>query len=50
MIEDMIGSFRFYKDQDDYENEIFPVRGSAHVRTKVILAGKCDSHRHFYEF
>ena len=44
----MIGSFRFYKDQDNYENEIFPVqRMSAHVRTKVILAGKYDSHRHF---
>jgi len=46
MIEDMIESFRFYKDEDDYENEIFPVGSSAHVRTNVILAGKCDSHRH----
>ena len=41
MIEDMLGSFGFYKDEEDHENEIFSVRRmSAHVRTKVILAGK----------
>ena len=39
MIEDLIETF-----YDEDEN--FPVRSSAHVRTNVILAGKCDSHRH----
>ena len=39
MIEEWIETF-----YDEDEN--FPVRSSAHVRTNVILAGKYDSHRH----
>ena len=38
-------SFRFW-DEDDYENEIFSILSSARAWTNVILAAKCDSHRH----
>ena len=43
----VLGSFRF-NDEDDHEklNEIFAILSGARVRTNVILAGKCDSHRH----
>ena len=34
-----------FEDEDDYENEIFPILSSAHVRTNVILAGKFGSRR-----
>ena len=39
-----LGSFRF-EDEDDYENEIFPILSSAHARTNVILEGKFGSRR-----
>ena len=38
-------SFRC-KDEDDNENGVFPILSTAHARTNVILAGKCDSNRH----
>ena len=41
----VLKSFRF-KDEDDYENEIFSILSGARARTNVILAGKCDSHRY----
>ena len=34
-----------FEDEDDYENEIFPILSSAHARTNVILAGKFGSRR-----
>ena len=37
-------TFRF-EDEDDYENEIFPILSSAHAQTNVILAGKFGSRR-----
>ena len=40
----VLESFRF-KDEN-YENEIFSILSGARARTNVILAGKCDSHRH----
>ena len=36
--------FRFW-DEDDYENEIFPILSGEPARTNVILAGKCRSRR-----
>ena len=35
---------RFYVEDD--ENEIFSILSSTRARTNVILAAKCDSHRH----
>ena len=40
----VLESFRF-KDKN-YENEIFSILSGARARTNVILAGKCDDHRH----
>ena len=37
-------SFRF-EDEDDYENEFFPILSSARARANVILAGKFGSRR-----
>ena len=41
----VLKSFRF-KDEDDYENEIFSILSGARALTNVILAGKCDSRRY----
>ena len=40
----VLESFRF-KDKN-YEKEIFSILSGARARTNVILAGKCDDHRH----
>ena len=42
----LIESFTF-SDDDDYEYEIFSILiRIEHMRTNIILVGKCDSHRH----
>ena len=41
----LIESFTFW-DEDDYEYEIFSILSIEHMRTNIILVGKCDSHRH----
>ena len=41
---DTLDSFRFY-DEDDYDNGIFSILGSARGQTNVILVGKCGSRR-----
>ena len=41
----LLESFRF-RDEDDYEYEIFSMLSIAHAWTSVILAGKRDSRRH----
>ena len=38
-------SFRF-RDEDDYEYQIFTILSIAHPLISVILAGKRDSRRH----
>ena len=40
----VLESFRF-KDEN-YENDIFSILSGARARTNIILAGKCDRHRH----
>ena len=41
----LLESFRF-RDEDDYEYEIFSMLSIAHAWTSVILAEKRDSRRH----
>ena len=41
----LIESFTFW-DEDDYKYEIFSILSIEHMRTNIILVGKCDSHRH----
>ena len=41
----MLESFRF-RDEDNYEYEIFTILGISHAWTNVILAEKRDSRRH----
>ena len=42
MLFHLLESYRF-QDEDDYENDIFPILSGVRARTNVILAGKCGS-------